>query len=107
MSPRRYGFLAILILVAWIASGVAGRLGVAIDRAWPGQGVLALFPGLLLAGFVAWRWARCRACGLSVFEFAPNSTFRWSAPWPRRRCARCGADLTRPRAAAADEQPHG
>ena len=93
MSPRRYGILSLLIVVAWIASGLAHRLELAIDAHWPGQGVLALFPGIFLAAFVSWGWARCRACGLSVFAFAPKSIFDWSSPWPRRRCARCGADL--------------
>src|SRR4051794_39746267 len=95
MSSRRFALLAGFIAVGWLLGPVRLLEG-AVGRMWPGQGVVALFPGLILAAFVAWRWARCRGCGLSVFVYAPNSIFRWSAPWPRRRCARCGADLTRP-----------
>jgi hypothetical protein len=105
MSPRRYGLLSLLIFVGWIASGLAHRLELAIDQMWPGQGVLALFPGIFLAAFVSWRWARCRGCGLSVFAFTANSIFAWTSPWPRRRCARCGADLAR-RNGDGDSDPH-
>src|SRR4051794_2750241 len=94
MSPRRHGCLALLVPLAWLF-GPAELMARWLGRAWPGTEPLALLPAFVAAGLLSWRWARCAKCGKSVFEFG-DTPFYWAAPWPRRRCARCGADLTLP-----------
>jgi hypothetical protein len=61
-------------------------------RQWAAAGLLAGLAFWLAQGWAALRLIKCPECGASVFERGKGPLTGY-APWPRRICGECGANL--------------
>jgi len=101
MSPRSYRIALSLPAAAFLAGALLFAVPIALDSRY-----LPAFPGIAL-GVASWAAlvflsfaARCPNCRKSPYERPVPRALRlpffprqWGAPWPERRCSRCGLEV--------------